>query len=149
MFFFSTKSNKSSIEKREEYAQVLANSRTNGWRNILETMKRKTRSIAEGRQGDFPSIAITREGLSAEGEFALAQVAYLEPDSDKVERLASLLSAKKVGIVAHYYMDPEVQGVLTAAKRKWPHIFISDSLVMADKAVDMVNDGCEAIALLG
>lgn len=112
-------------------------------------MKRKARTVAEGRQGEFPSISITREGLSAEGEFALAQVAYLEPDADKVERLASLLAAKKVGIVAHYYMDPEVQGVLTAAKRKWPHIFISDSLVMADKAVDMVNDGCEAVALLG
>lgn len=46
-------------------------------------------------------------------------------------------------------MDAEVQGVLTAAKEFWPHIFISDSLVMADASVRMVAGGCEAVAVLG
>ena len=48
-----------------------------------------------------------------------------------------LLEAKRVGVVAHFYMDPQVQGVLTSAGARWPHIAISDSLVMADKAVRM------------
>lgn len=64
-------------------------------------------------------------------------------------KLANLLREKKLGIVAHFYMDAEVQGVLTAAKEFWPHIFISDSLVMADASVRMVNAGCEAVAVLG
>jgi quinolinate synthase len=54
-----------------------------------------------------------------------------------------------VGIVAHFYMDPEVQGVLAAAAKQWPHIHISDSLVMADKAVAMAQAGCTAVAVLG
>ncbi|KAJ9677909.1 hypothetical protein PVL29_022721 [Vitis rotundifolia] len=46
-------------------------------------------------------------------------------------------------------MDPEVQGVLTAAQKEWPHIYISDSLVMADMAVKMAKAGCQFIAVLG
>lgn len=60
-----------------------------------------------------------------------------------------MLSAKKIGIVAHFYMDPEVQGVLTSAAQRWPHIHISDSLVMADRAVKMVEEGCTTVAVLG
>lgn len=59
------------------------------------------------------------------------------------------LTEKQIGIVAHFYMDPEVQGILTAAKRQWPHIHISDSLVMADSAVQMAEAGCKYIAVLG
>ena len=87
-----------------------------------------------------------------------------------------------MGVVAHFYMDPEarlrlrllmqgsdgfgslsgillqmlnrpsaaqVQGVLTRAATIWPHIHISDSLVMADSAVKMAEAGCESIAVLG
>lgn len=43
----------------------------------------------------------------------------------------------------------QVQGVLTAAAAHWPHIFISDSLVMADRAVQMAAEGCESVAVLG
>ena len=60
-----------------------------------------------------------------------------------------MLSEKKIGVVAHFYMDPQVQGVLTSAAQRWPHIFISDSLVMADSAVRMAEAGCEAVAVLG
>lgn len=60
-----------------------------------------------------------------------------------------MLSEKKIGIVAHFYMDPEVQGVLTSAAARWPHIHISDSLVMADRAVKMVEQGCTTVAVLG
>jgi len=66
-----------------------------------------------------------------------------------VQALVKVLTEKKVGIVAHFYMDPEVQGVLAAAAKQWPHIHISDSLVMADKAVAMAQAGCTAVAVLG
>lgn len=71
------------------------------------------------------------------------------PDETKVQELVSVLKEKKIGVVAHFYMDPEVQGVLTAAQKHWPHIHISDSLVMADKAVNMAKAGCEFITVLG
>lgn len=77
------------------------------------------------------------------------QARYLSPDKAKVEELARLLEEKKIGVVAHFYMDPEVQGVLVAAQKLWPHIFISDSLVMADRAVQMANEGCKHVAVLG
>lgn len=60
-----------------------------------------------------------------------------------------VLSEKKIGIVAHFYMDPQVQGVLTSAAARWPHIHISDSLVMADRAVKMAEQGCTTMAVLG
>ena len=60
-----------------------------------------------------------------------------------------MLTAKRIGVVAHFYMDPQVQGVLTSAAERWPHIHISDSLVMADSAVRMAEAGCRAIAVLG
>lgn len=60
-----------------------------------------------------------------------------------------MLSEKKIGIVAHFYMDPEVQGVLSSAAARWPHIHISDSLVMADRAVKMAEEGCTTVAVLG
>ena len=60
-----------------------------------------------------------------------------------------MLSEKKIGIVAHFYMDPEVQGVLSSAAGRWPHIHISDSLVMADRAVKMAEEGCTTVAVLG
>lgn len=46
-------------------------------------------------------------------------------------------------------MDPQVQGVLSAASEGWPHIHISDSLVMADSAVRMAEAGCRAVTVLG
>lgn len=71
------------------------------------------------------------------------------PDEVKVEELVNVLKEKKIGVVAHFYMDPEVQGVLTAAQKHWPHIHISDSLVMADSAVQMAKAGCKFITVLG
>lgn len=79
----------------------------------------------------------------------LMQARYLFPDESKVSELVSVLKEKKIGVTAHFYMDPEVQGVLTAAQKEWPHIHISDSLVMADSAVQMAKDGCKFITVLG
>ena len=149
---------------------------------------------------------------------------FLRPDPAVVDALVAQLQAKKVGVVAHFYMDPEVQGVLSSAgghlllwdgctclpaclglqvmhrhwttlplglaggallqplplrqhldditarssclrsralaphqhqfaecqiaaracaAERWPHINISDSLVMADGAVKMAEGGCK------
>jgi quinolinate synthase len=60
-----------------------------------------------------------------------------------------LLKEKSIGVVAHFYMDPQVQGVLAAAGEAWPHIHISDSLLMADSAVAMARSGCTSVLVLG
>lgn len=95
----------------------------------------------------FPSLYISKDGLSAKGEFAKAQAQFLDPDAETVADLDWLLAAHKMGVVAHFYMDAELQGVLAACS--WPHIFISDSLAMADAAVRMADAGCEHVVVLG
>lgn len=97
----------------------------------------------------FPSLIIKADGASAQGAYAEAQAAFLTPDPTTVSQLVHLLSTKKIGVVAHFYMDPQVQGVLSAAAKQWPHIKISDSLVMADGAIAMAEAGCSTIVVLG
>lgn len=89
------------------------------------------------------------EFYSLSSQYSFLQARFLCPDEVKIKELVNLLKEKKIGIVAHFYMDPEVQGILTAAQKLWPHIHISDSLVMADSAVAMAKAGCEFIAVLG
>jgi quinolinate synthase len=95
----------------------------------------------------FPALLIRSDGFSAEGAFAESQAAFLTPDPSEVAQLTQKLQEKNVGIVAHFYMDPELQGVLTASSH--PHIQISDSLVMADRAVAMAKAGATTIVVLG
>lgn len=127
---------------------VLMRSRTNGFLNMLEAAKKRAR-LATADLPRFPSLLIGRRGTEAQGAFAEAQAQFLRPDPATVDRLAGLLEAKRIGVVAHFYMDPEVQGVLSSAAERWPHVKVSDSLVMADGAVRMVEAGCRAIAVLG
>ncbi len=49
--------------------------------------------------------------------------------------------------VAHYYMDAELQGVLSSLK--WQHVMIADSLKMGDAAVEMADKGVKYIACMG
>jgi len=95
----------------------------------------------------FPALVITRNSLRAQGSFAEAQAAFLEPDPASVARLSAMLLELEVGIVAHFYMDPELQGVI--ASTGYRHTQISDSLLMADRAVDMVRAGAKRIVVLG
>ena len=129
----------------------LPKSRANGFRNALEAAKRQCRALVDGadRAAPFPSLVITADDVAANGAFAESQRAYLEPDAAAVSSLVETLRSKKIGIVAHFYMDAQVQGVLAAAAKEYEHVFISDSLVMADAAVKMVEAGCESVAVLG
>lgn len=95
----------------------------------------------------FPSLKITPDELVPQGSFAEAQAAFLRPDPKLVNQLATLLREKNAGVVAHFYMDPELQGVLTSCD--WPHIHISDSLAMADRAIAMAEQGVRTVAVLG
>jgi len=95
----------------------------------------------------FPSLRITADALVPQGAFAEAQAAFLRPDPGLVAQLESLLREKNAGVVAHFYMDPELQGVLSACD--WPHIHVSDSLAMADRAIAMAEQGVSTIAVLG
>ncbi|KAK7265621.1 hypothetical protein RJT34_33243 [Clitoria ternatea] len=129
-------------------------SRVNTWHNVLVTMQKRTKQLVSQREGKvpfepFPSLVVTADGVFPKGSYAEAQARYLFPNELKVNELVSVLKEKKIGVVAHFYMDPEVQGVLTAAQKQWPHIHISDSLVMADTAVKMAKAGCQFITVLG
>lgn len=95
----------------------------------------------------FPSLLLRADGVAAQGAFAEAQAAFLDPDPATVTRLKELLAAGEVGVVAHFYMDAELQGALLATK--WSRLHISDSLVMADRAVAMAQAGARAVVVLG
>jgi quinolinate synthase len=95
----------------------------------------------------FPSLVIRADEIVAQGAFAEAQADFLSPDPATVAALGHLLEQHRVGVVAHFYMDPELQGVLTACD--WPHIHISDSLMMADAGIAMVEAGMEQVVVLG
>jgi len=87
----------------------------------------------------FPSITISSSGLEANGTFAESQVAFLKPDKGEVADLDAALKGANMGVVSHFYMDPELQGVLAASG--WPHVVTSDSLAMGDAAVKMAESG--------
>lgn len=95
----------------------------------------------------FPSLRITADALVPEGSFAEAQATYLNPSPELVQELSHLLREKNVGVVAHFYMDPELQGALSACD--WPHIHVSDSLAMADRAIHMAKAGVRTVVVLG
>lgn len=95
----------------------------------------------------FPALILRADGVSATGSFAEVQAAFLDPDPATVSRLRELLAAGDVGVVAHFYMDAELQGALMATR--WKRLQISDSLVMADRAVVMAEQGARAIVVLG
>eukprot|EP00963_Diacronema_lutheri_P006540 scaffold574_cov333-Pavlova_lutheri.AAC.29 len=137
----------------------LAPSHANGFQNLVNAMKKRAAVLQAQDEADgadvpeavrFPSLRITADDVEAEGSFAAAQAQFLRPDLEQVKELVHVIQEKRIGVVAHFYMDPEVQGVLSEAALDWPHICISDSLLMADKAVAMVKEGgCKSICVLG
>merc|ERR550514_2429651 len=96
----------------------------------------------------FPSLTITSKKITAQGTFAEQQQQFLEPDRTRIANLTEILKEKNMGVVAHYYMDAELQGHLLAIK-DWEHVFVADSLAMGEAAVRMAQKGCKSIACLG
>mmetsp|Transcript_10817 Transcript_10817/g.31484 ORF Transcript_10817/g.31484 Transcript_10817/m.31484 type:complete len:631 (+) Transcript_10817:276-2168(+) len=103
----------------------------------------------------FPSIILGPEkSIEPQGSFAEAQAQFLDPDMDMVETLKEGLLKADMGIVAHYYMDVELQGILQSLRNSHPQlkhrIGIADSLKMGDQAVDMCRDhGVTSVVCLG
>ena len=95
----------------------------------------------------FPSLRIEAHALVPQGSFAESQAHFLNPEHQTVVDLNTLLSANNIGVVAHFYMDAELQGVLSRCQ--WPHIYVADSLLMADHAVKMAEAGVSSIVVLG
>lgn len=95
----------------------------------------------------FPSLTVRADDVQAHGAFAENQARFLRPDARLVAALEQALAGSRSGVVAHYYMDAEIQGVLSACD--WPHISVSDSLVMADRAVAMAQAGMKRVFVLG
>eukprot|EP00934_Nitzschia_sp_Nitz4_P003051 Nitzschia sp. Nitz4//scaffold237_size30108//18276//20050//NITZ4_007993-RA/size30108-augustus-gene-0.1-mRNA-1//-1//CDS//3329543509//3041//frame0 len=102
----------------------------------------------------FPSLLIGPDrSIQPQGSFAEAQARFLDPDSEAVESLRQALLDTNMGIVAHYYMDVELQGILQALQATpgmQRRIGIADSLKMGDQAVTMCQqDGVESVICLG
>lgn len=68
---------------------VLAPSRTNGFLNMLETMRKRTVMLTE-QLPRFPSLSITASEITPQGSFAEAQAQYLAPDADEVDALVKV-----------------------------------------------------------
>ena len=62
--------------------------------------------VCDARQHETKKTKQTRFLV---GSFAEAQANYLKPDLQVVKELDALVQKKKMGIVAHFYMDPELQ----------------------------------------
>ena len=95
----------------------------------------------------FPILQIRTNRLEAQGAFAKAQSEFLYPDSETIKELDQYLIENSIGVVAHFYMDAELQGVLSACT--YEHIYVADSLLMADHAVRMAEKGVKSIVVLG
>jgi len=64
------------------------------------------------------------------------------------KKIDNVLGQKKIAINAHFYMDAELQGIITGCKT--PNgVFIADSLAMADQCVKQVKSGFKSVAVLG
>uniref|UniRef100_A0A7S3VE79 quinolinate synthase n=1 Tax=Chaetoceros debilis TaxID=122233 RepID=A0A7S3VE79_9STRA len=125
--------------------------------SIIQSRFMSSPSAAYSQTVDvFPSIVIEAGGnISAQGPFAEAQAQFLEPDMEAVHSLNESLTKANMGVVAHYYMDVELQGILTSLKIEQlktsdsSRIAIADSLKMGDDAVKMCEEGATSIACLG
>lgn len=95
----------------------------------------------------FPTLEINAAGFHANGSFAQAQAMFLRPDLEVVRALDANMAKHDIGIVAHFYMDAELQGVLYECEHT--PVEISDSLAMADRAVQMAKAGTKRIVVLG
>ncbi len=96
---------------------------------------------------DFPILRIHPGRVEVLGTFADMQAAFFSPDPKAVARIERATTEGALGIVAHFYMDPELQSVLHAVKS--PRVHIADSLAMASAAIRMAEAGAQTIAILG
>ena len=69
---------------------VLTPSRNNGFLNMLEAMRKRTRALAGGPLPEFPSLRISAADITPQGAFAQAQARFLRPDAAQVDALVKV-----------------------------------------------------------
>ena len=68
---------------------LLTPSRTNGFLNLLQAMRKRARLLAH-QPPTFPSLVISAHDAVPQGAFAEAQAGFLQPDSSSVNRLVQV-----------------------------------------------------------
>lgn len=100
----------------------------------------------------FPSLVLSKGGkVIANGQFAMTQQDFLFPDTNDVDRFKKLMVDSSTGIVAHFYMNAQLQGIINKCNdpKNGQYVTISDSLAMGDEAVKQAKLGIKNIAVLG
>lgn len=69
---------------------MLTPSRNNGFLNMLEAMRKRTRALSGGPMPSFPSLKISATDITPQGTFAEAQAQFLRPDPAQVDRLVKV-----------------------------------------------------------
>ncbi len=69
---------------------VLTPSRNNGFLNMLEAMRKRTRALSGGPLPEFPSLRISAADITPQGAFAQAQARFLRPDAAQVDALVKV-----------------------------------------------------------
>lgn len=111
----------------------------------------KNRMLTTARKNIFPSLTISNNNIFANGQFAELQAIYLNPDQHKITKFKKLMKDNKIGIVAHFYMDAELQGVINKCddQEYGSYVTIADSLAMGQKAIEQAKKGIKNIIVLG
>jgi quinolinate synthase len=121
----------------------------------------RSAAASSSNHSAFPSLILgANHAITPIGSFAEAQAEFLQPDQASVKELQRVMHSANAGIVAHYYMDVELQGILHAASTSASisdrgnnggisSIAIADSLAMGDAALRMAHAGRTSIACLG
>lgn len=73
---------------------VLTPSRANGFLNMLEAMRKRARALSGAFLPTFPSLLVTADDIVPQGEFAVAQAQYLEPDPSQVDALVKVCGSE-------------------------------------------------------
>ena len=68
---------------------ILTPSRTNGFLNLLEAVKKRVRMLTETLPR-FPSLMISANSVEPQGRFAEAQAEFLKPDQSQVDSLVKV-----------------------------------------------------------
>ena len=101
---------------------VMAPSRTNGFLNMLESMRKRTVMLTQ-QLPRFPSLQITASTITPQGSFAEAQAQYLSPDAGHVDALVKVCGVVKhqpIFVMALFTMQLSCGPCMVRSLQSWP-----------------------------